>query len=135
MNAQQLALLDPIFAYANDLINGRVPGFESYAQYRTRQSSNTFDLSAMDLSDELISKLGIYKTADNAAISPKTITRDMDFIRSRLRHHLATSSVGSTLAKRVLNDIDPQIKAAIRAIPAAAELERAAEKAIRSGRK
>ncbi|MBK9439257.1 MAG: S41 family peptidase [Chloracidobacterium sp.] len=135
MNAQQLALLDPIFAYANDLINGRVPGFESYAQYRTRQSSNTLDLSAMDLSDELISRLGNYKTADGAAISPKTITRDMDFIRSRLRHHLATSSVGSTLAKRVLNDSDPQIKAAIRGLPAAAELERAAEKAIRSGRK
>ena len=69
------------------------------------------------------------------AISPEMIAQEREFIRARLRHHIATAAVGSTLAKRVLNGIDPQIKAAISSLPAAAALNRSAERAIRSERK
>ena len=135
MTPRQLALLDPIFALANDLVNGRIAGFAAITRSSSLNTADAGDLPIPEVPDGVIDKLAQYQTAGGTTISLETITREREFIRARLRHHIATASVGSTLAKRVLNAIDPQIKAAIRAIPAAADLNRSAERAMRSVRK
>ncbi len=135
MTPRQLALLDPIFAFANDLVNGRIEGFAAITRAGSLSTPDARELAIPDVPDGIIDRLAKYKTAGGNAISSETIAQERGFIRARLRHHIATASVGSTLAKRVLNGIDPQIKAAIRAIPTAAELNRSAERVIRSERK
>ncbi len=135
MTPRQLALLDPIFALANDLVNGRIAGFAAITRPSSLNTADAGDLPIPEVPDGVIDKLAHYQTAGGTAISLETINREREFIRARLRHHIATASVGSTLAKRVLNGIDPQIKAAIRAVPAAADLNRSAERAMRSVRK
>ena len=135
MTPLQVALLDPIFAFANDLVTGRVPGLAAMPRSTFLTSPDTPRSSILDLPDTLIGRLASYRTAEGTPVSAETITRERVFIRARLSHHLATSIVGSTLAKRVLNGIDPQIRAGIEAIPTAAELKRAADRAIRAGRK
>ena len=135
MTPRQLALLDPIFALANDLVNGRIAGFAAITRSSSLNTADPGDLPIPEVPDGVIDKLAQYQTAGGTAISLETINREREFFRARLRHHIATASVGSTLAKRVLNAIDPQIKAAIRAIPAAADLNRSAERAMRSVRK
>lgn len=135
MTSQQIALLDPMFAFANDLVNGRLGGLAAMPMSNLLTSTDTRGSSIPDLPDSVIGRLVEYRTSDGTAVSAATITREREFIRARLRHHIATASFGSTLAKRILNEIDPQIKAAIRAIPAAADLKRAADRAIRSASK
>ena len=135
MTSRQLALLDPIFAFANDLVNGRVTGFAAVTRTGSASKPDARELPIPELADGIIDRLAQYKTAGGTAISPEMIAQEREFIRARLRHHIATAAVGSTLAKRVLNGIDPQIKAAISSLPAAAALNRSAERAIRSERK
>jgi len=125
----QSALLDPIFFFARDLINGRVKGSEQYRVPATAKSGKKVNGSEISVSDDLLNSFLSYaKKEPRPEFAGKDLAAQKDFIRTRLRFDLAMSSFGSVAATQILNQEDEQVAKAAEALPQAQQLAISAEK-------
>jgi carboxyl-terminal processing protease len=127
MNPGQIALLDPLFFFTVDLVNGRVQGFESYKADLAKKSLSTGDLA---ISETLLAAFRTYAVSNySQGISEQMVDAQQDFVKLRLRFNLATATLGSTPAKHVLIQDDAQVSKAVEALPRAQQLAIAALRA------
>ena len=103
----QAALLDPIFFFTREAVNGRISKLVI-----DRQNADTL----IDAFIAFTSQSGF------VAIEDESIRKERDFVTLRIRHLMSTAEQGSIHALRVIIDADPQVAAAIRALPRAAQL-------------
>jgi carboxyl-terminal processing protease len=129
LNDAQLVLLDPIFFFSRDLINGRIRGFEHYGVSVNAKTGKRIVGGEISMPDGLLDAFLAYAKADRR---PELAGRDLadqkNFIRTRLRYNLAMSSFGSVDATQVLIEEDPQVAKAAEALPRAQQLAASAEK-------
>lgn len=113
-------LLEPLFFFVRDVVSGRVAGLANY-----RMAIFTFGrrIAASDLpiSDALVEAFNEY-AAKTGHLSPEMLKSNSGFIRLRLRYNLAMASFGTPSADQVLAESDPQVAAALDALPRAAQL-------------
>lgn len=123
----QAALLDPLFLFVRDAINGKIPGQENY---RTAFIAFGKRVRPADLpiSDSLVAAFNNF-AVKQAKVSPETLKAETPFIRLRLRYDLAMASFGTVSANQVLTEDDTQVAKAVEALPRAAHL---AEQAARA---
>jgi carboxyl-terminal processing protease len=125
--------IDPVFAFALEMVGGRVPGAENLKPQRA--IAFDYDLKANDfpITDEMFNAFRQYVAANpEFKLSPAQLDKDRGFVERQLRYELATASYGTITAYQVFNAEDPQIKKAVEILPRARDLALSARLAKRS---
>lgn len=120
-------LIDPVFAFTRELINGRIPGFDEYLVQRPIEFNHNLESTEYAITDDLF---GAFKTYVAKTPSFKTyaslVERHKDFARRQIRFEIVTAAYGSDTAVRVFKVDDPQIVRAVESMPRARQLSMAA---------
>ncbi len=121
-------IASPVFAFALDLVNGRVGGFENYKV--DRPFAYEYDIKATDFPITA----GLYQTfrqyaADKYKITPAQTDAEHEFVERTLRSELVTAAYGSLTSFQVINEYDDQLLKAIDLLPQAKQLAMQSEKA------
>jgi len=116
LTPDQQKLLDPLFFFAREIVNGRRPDsiFQPVA----------FTSAIVD--DKLIASFNEYAVKTGDKLSVEAVKANADFIRLRLRYELALATGGEKAAQAVLVQGDAQVAKAVTLLPQAADLARAA---------
>jgi carboxyl-terminal processing protease len=124
VNLTQRRLLSPAFAFARDLVNGRVRGFEASRLGRGIDFSHELKSDEFKVNDALFKAFRDFVTNDPAyKVTPAMIDRYRSFIESELRFNLVTAAYGRIMGDRVfITSDDPQVAKAVDVLPKARDL-------------
>ncbi|MBK8467047.1 MAG: S41 family peptidase [Chloracidobacterium sp.] len=129
LNATRAALIDPLFFFARETVNGRVSGAESY-RIAGFSFGSRIDAGEFLVSDDLLAAFSEFvKKNSPGKFSQEALIREAAFIKLRLRYNIAMSAYGSISANQVLTEDDPQVAKAVETLPRAAQLAQLAAKA------
>ena len=125
----QVSLLDPLFAFAREAVNGRIAGQEMYRatplSFGKRVTPGDFPVS-----DSLVAAFEEFVTKnENGRFSPEILKASSSFIKLRLRYNIVMASFGAVSANQVLIEDDSQVAKAVETLPRAASLAQLAAKA------
>jgi carboxyl-terminal processing protease len=117
----QSKLIDPIFAFALDLVYGKTPGYEIYKA--DKPITFDYDLKATDfpVTDALYQAFKKY-AAEKYKLTPAQVDREREFVERTLRTEFVTAAYGSTTSYQVFNEYDTQLKRAVELLPKAKQL-------------
>jgi carboxyl-terminal processing protease len=120
----QQRLIDPIFAFAREVVNGRVAGFESYKVQRAIDFKHNLQATDFVVEEKLFNAFKEFVAAKSASykVTEAQLDKQREFVRRQLRYDLATAAYGSVKATQVLVSDDPQVTRAIESLPRAREL-------------
>jgi len=118
---QQQKLANPIFAFALDLVYGKISGFETYKVDKPIVFGYDIKPTDYPITDAL------YNTFKNFAenkykIPSSLIDRERKFVERSLRAELITAAYGTTSSFQVFNEYDTQLSKAIELLPQARAL-------------
>lgn len=117
----QARLANPVFAFALELVNGRVQGFESF---RVGQPIRfDYDIQAKDfqMTDALYQKFKAFAT-QKYKFPAAQVDKEKEFILRALRVELVTAAYGSQTSFQVFNEYDNQLLKAIELMPQAKQM-------------
>jgi carboxyl-terminal processing protease len=128
LSAPQLRLIDPIFAFARELVNGRVNGFNDYKVPGMPDFEHNVGASDFVVDDKVFKAFKEFVTAhaEDYKATDAQLDRQRDFIARQMRYDLTTAAYGSVKATQVLIFDDPQVTKAIESLPRARDLATAA---------
>jgi carboxyl-terminal processing protease len=128
LSAQQVRLIDPIFAFAREMVNGRVAGFNDYKVAGMPDFARNVAPSDYVVDDKVFNALKAFTAAhaEDYKVTDAQLDRQRDFVARQLRYDLTTAAFGSVKATQVLILDDPQVTRAIDSIPRARDLASAA---------
>jgi len=128
VTSQQARFVDPIFAFARELVNGRVDGFPDYKVTGMPDFDHNVGTNDMVVDDRVFRAFKDYVAAHNEdyKLSEAQLDRSRDFIARQMRYDLTTAAYGSVKATQVLMLDDPQVVKAIDSLPRARDLATAA---------
>ena len=126
----QLRLRDPIFFFARELANGRVPGFDKYKVDRPIEFGHDLEANDFPITEAVFAAFKDYVATDaNWKVFTPQLDRSRSFIETQLRFSLATAAYGTVSALQVVTREDPQVAKAVEVVPRARDLARAAMRA------
>jgi carboxyl-terminal processing protease len=127
INASQARLGNPIFAFTRELVNGRIPGFDSYKVQRGIDFEKRLEATEYRVTDELFKafKEFVAKNPDWKVMAQQ-LDRNRSFVDLELRYNIVTAAYGRVSADQVRQMDDPQVEKAIAVMPKARELAMAA---------
>jgi len=134
LTPQQIQMLDSLFFFARELVNGRIRGFENY---KSQNISNPYGQRVKPtdapVTDELLAAYASFMEQD---ISRKkampNFAKERNFIKLRLRYNLIMAYYGSVSANQVLIQEDSQVGKAIEVLPNARLLALTAKKSLQN---
>jgi carboxyl-terminal processing protease len=131
LSAPQVRLIDPIFAFAREAVNGRVPGVP--AAFKVGGMPDfTRNVMASDFAvDDNVFKAFkefVAARAEDYKVTDAQLDRNREFVIRQLRYDLTTAAFGSVKATQVLINDDPQVTKAIDSLPRARDLATSAMK-------
>ena len=132
LSPANIRLLNPLFFFARELVNGRIPGFDAYKVTRTIDFNHKLQPTDYPVTEQLYKAFKEYvaRQADWKALSAQ-LDRQRAFIEVQLRFNLITAAYGRVAADQVLIADDPQVSKAIEVMPRARELAMTALRARR----
>lgn len=124
ITSAQARLRNPIFAFTRDLINGRIPGFDSYKVQRGIDfDHNKLQATDFPVTDELFKAFKDYVAKDPSwKVTAAQLDHSRSFIAQDLRYNIVTAAYGRVTADQVLIADDPQVAKAVDVMPKAREL-------------
>lgn len=128
--AAQQRLLSPIFAFARELVNGRVSALPTYRVAGGIDFEHELQASDFAVSNQLFGdfKEFLTKDANFKSLTP-LVDRNRSFIELQLRFNIVTAAYGRVMAERVLiTTDDEQLTKAIDVLPRARDLAMTASK-------
>ena len=126
---QQIRLIDPIFGFARDAVNGRIPGVPAaFKVGGMPEFERNVEASAFVVDDKVYKAFKEYVAAnyEDLKMNEAQLDRSRDYIIRQLRYDLTTAAYGSVKATQVLMADDPQVQKAIDTLPRARDLATAA---------
>jgi carboxyl-terminal processing protease len=115
--------IDPSFAFALELVAGRVAGFESYKVQQPIDFSHDLKATDFPVNDALFGSFKQFVAGKpEFKLTPAQLDKERGFIERQLRYELSTAAYGTVTAYQVFNAEDPQIKRAIDVMPRARDL-------------
>jgi carboxyl-terminal processing protease len=125
----QQRLVDPVFAFARELTNGRVQGFDSYVVQRPIEYGRDLKATDFPITEPLFKAFKDFVAGKPGfKVTLAQLDRERAFVERQLRYEISTAAYGTTTALQVFNISDPQIGRAIDLMPRARELARAARR-------
>jgi carboxyl-terminal processing protease len=126
----QVRLRDPLFFFAREVTNGRMPGLDRYKVDGAIQFEHTLAPNDFPMNDMVFNAFKDYVAKDaNWKVFTPQLDRNRAFIEQQLRYQLATAAFGTVAALQVLTKDDPQIAKAVEVVPRARDLAMAARRA------
>ena len=111
----------PVFAFALDLVVGKVKGLETYKV--ERPIVYEYDIKSTDypVNESVYSAFKQF-ASDKYKIAPAQVDREREFVERMLRTELITAAFGSQTSLQVFNEYDKQLLKAIDLLPQAKQL-------------
>lgn len=129
LSETQVSLLDPLFFFARDVVNGKVAGNEK-AVTASPTVGKRIVAGDLPVSESLLVAFNNFiEKQMGETFRSATLEKESAFIKLRIRYYLAMASYGADSANQVLIEDDPQVAKAVETLPRAAQLARSAEKA------
>ncbi|HQU82853.1 MAG TPA: S41 family peptidase [Pyrinomonadaceae bacterium] len=122
-------LLDPLFFFASELVNGRIIGFENYKFSGQIRYGERIQPTDFQVTNELVSAFKDYAVKNKFA--SEKLNSEAGFIKTRLRFNLIMAAFGSVSANQVLIEDDTMTAKAVESLPRAENLALSAKKANR----
>lgn len=124
-NLTQRRLLSPTFAFARELVNGRIKGFETSKIARI-DFNHELQPNELTVTDAMFRAYRDFVTKDPNFKTPAAVVdKYRSFIELELRFDLVTAAYGRVMGDRVfIMSDDPQISKAVDVVPKARELAR-----------
>jgi len=124
MNPVQRRLLNPTFAFARELVNGRIRGLESYKVQSGIDFRHELKAEDLKISDALFKTFKDFATNDPAfRVSAPLLDHERSFVELQLRFNVVTAAFGRVVADRVfITTDDPQVAKAVDILPKARDL-------------
>ncbi len=125
---QQQKLVSPVFAFALEMVNGKVPGSDAYKV--SWPIKFEYDIRSTDfaMNDAVFSAFKKF-AADKYKVPAVQIEREREFVERTLRSELVTAAYGSQTSFQVFNEYDDQLLKAIDLLPQAKQLALQGERA------
>ncbi|HJT66129.1 MAG TPA: S41 family peptidase [Pyrinomonadaceae bacterium] len=122
-NLAQRKLLSPTFAFARELVNGRIKGFETSKIARI-DFNHELQSNELNVTDAMFRAFRDFVTKDpNFKTSAAVVDKYRPFIELELRFDLVTAAYGRVMGDRVfITSDDPQVAKAVDVVPKAREL-------------
>ena len=117
----QAKLANPIFAFALDLVVGKVKGFESYKVEKPILFNYDIKKADYPVSATLFESFKKF-AAEKYKIAGLQVDRERVFVERVLRTELVTAAYGSETSGQVFNEYDDQLLKAIELLPQAKQL-------------
>ena len=123
LNVANIRLLNPLFFFAREVVNGRVPGFDAYKVTRVSDYNHKLMPTDYPVNEALYKAFKEYvaRHPDWKTLAPQ-LDRQRAFIEVQLRFNLITAAYGRVAADQVLISDDPQVAKAVEVMPRAREL-------------
>lgn len=117
----QVKLTNPVFAFAMDVVTGKVPGFVGYKI--EKPITFDYDIKKTDypVTATLFDAFKKY-AVEKYKFAPSSIDHEREFVERVLRTELVTAAYGSQTSNQVFNDYDDQLRKAIELLPQAKQL-------------
>lgn len=124
INQSERRLVSPIFAFTRELVNGRVPGFDSYKVQRPIDYNHDLQQSDFAITEPLFKAFKDFVAKDTTLRSSlPALDPNRSFIELQLRFNLVTAAYGRIMADRVfITTDDPQVSRAVEVLPRARDL-------------
>jgi len=124
MSAIQRRLLSPTFAFARELVNGRIRGFDTFKVQRDTNFRHELQSDDLKITDALFKAFREFATSDPAyKVSTALLERNRSFLELELRFDVVTAAYGRVVADRVfITSDDPQVAKAVDVLPKARDL-------------
>ena len=124
MSLTQRRLLSPTFAFARELVNGRIHGFDTYKVQNGIDFSHELQPEDLKVTDTLFKAFKEF-AANDPTFRPvaASLDRNRSFIELQLRFNIVTAAYGRVVADRVfITSDDPQVAKAVDVLPKARDL-------------
>ena len=120
----QRRLVNPVFAFTRELVNGRVRDFEAYTVQQAIDFSHDLQPSDFPMTDLLFKAFKEFVAKDpSLRASAPLLDSNRSFIELQLRFNIVTAAYGRVVADRVFIAIDDlQVARAIDVLPRARDL-------------
>ena len=126
----QSSLLDPLFFFAREIVNGRSDVAGSAVANANQHIRQQILFGEPVVDDEMLAGFGEFIAAEKAwKVRPDILARENAFIKDTLRYDLMLAAFGMAAANRAKIESDPEVRLAVESLPAAARLSTAAQKA------
>ncbi|MET0650564.1 MAG: hypothetical protein ABW208_28480, partial [Pyrinomonadaceae bacterium] len=126
LSTQQVRLIDPIFAFAREAVNGRVPGVpQGFKVGGMPEFERNVEPEAFVVDDKVykaFKEFAVANYGEDLKLTEAQLDRGREFIARQLRYDLTTAAYGSVKATQVLMFDDPQVSKAIESLPRARDL-------------
>jgi carboxyl-terminal processing protease len=124
MTLAQRRLLNPVFAFTRELVNGRVRGFEDYKLQRAIDFNHELQPSDFAITEPLLHSFKDFVANDPIfKIFSPLLDHNRSFIELQLRFNIVTAAYGRVMADRVfITTDDPQVAKAMAVLPRAKDL-------------
>ncbi len=117
----QNRLVNPVFAFALDLVRGKVKGFENYRVDKPAIFEYDIKKSDFPVTNELFATFKTF-AADKYKVSGALLDSEREFIDRTLRTELVTAAYGSQTSFQVFNEYDDTLQKGIGLLPQAKAL-------------
>jgi carboxyl-terminal processing protease len=135
ISAAQARLINPLFFFTRELVNGRIAGFDAYKVQRPIEFNRKLQPTDYVVTDALFKAFKDFVAKDGTwKMTPQFMDRSRDFISQQLRYNVITAAYGKVTADEVLVIEDPQVTKAIDTLPKARELAQSAAARARAQR-
>ena len=124
VNLTQRRILSPAFAFARDLVNGRVRGFEANRILGGINFRHELQPEEFKVTDAMFRAFRDFVAADPAyKVTAAMVDRNRAFVELELRFNIVTSAYGRVVGDRVfIMSNDPQVAKAVDVLPKARDL-------------
>ncbi|MBD0372644.1 MAG: S41 family peptidase [Pyrinomonadaceae bacterium] len=135
VSSSQARLINPLFFFTRELVNGRVQGFDAYRVQRAIEFNHKLQPTDYPVTDALFKAFKEYVAKDETwKMTPQYLERNREFINQQLRYNIITAAYGKVTADEVLVIEDPQVAKAMESLPRARELAQSAAARARAQR-
>jgi carboxyl-terminal processing protease len=129
----QTRLLNPLFFFTRELVNGRIAGFDQYKVQHVIDYNRELTTTDFPVTDAVYKAFREFLATDPSwKPLQATLDRNRSFVELQMRYNIVTAAYGSTIAARVfiITD-DPQVAKGVDALPRARDLAVNAQRAAR----
>ena len=117
----------PVFAFAIELVQGHVKGFENYKVSGPIKYDHDIKSTDFAITEPLIVAFKQF-AAEKYKLAPATVDKEREFVDRTLRSELVTAAYGSTTSLQVQNEYDNQLLKALDQLPQARALAMKADR-------
>lgn len=130
ISVSQRRLLSPMFAFAREIVNDRIPGFHNYRASEPIDFDHNLEPLDFPVSDSVYKAFKDFVAGDPAFKGLATlIDHNRAFVELQLRFNIVTAAYGRVTADRVLiTTDDEQVAKAVDVLPRARDLAMSANK-------